>query len=212
MGRLRVITWTRIASRWRFHRAIDQYCDKFESRSCAYRYYKTGIMPCNWKVGQGFFNEFYHVQQSIRSCSTYVGIIRSRAPTAAMARCGNVSDNTFPYKRSSRLPPEARANMRGTIIGISPSSTTSWRDGEGRAYRALDQLRALPPEMDGHDILAAWGKIMVEQSLKDGAGWPMEADPRIHRGVASRLADLPNAFTCTAQSTASSGTASAQRP
>jgi hypothetical protein len=26
-------------------------------------------------------------------------------------------------------------------------------------------------------VLAAWGNIMVEQSLKDGAGWPMELTP-----------------------------------
>src|SRR3546814_3650498 len=43
---------------------VDDFCDKFEFEKLRYRYYKTAIMPCNWKVGQGFFNEFYHVQQS----------------------------------------------------------------------------------------------------------------------------------------------------
>src|SRR3546814_10612988 len=51
---------------------VDDFCDKFEFEKLRYRYYKTAIMPCNWKVGQGFFNEFYHVQQSHPQLLNYV--------------------------------------------------------------------------------------------------------------------------------------------
>jgi phenylpropionate dioxygenase-like ring-hydroxylating dioxygenase large terminal subunit len=157
---------------------IPQYCDKFEFEKLRYRYYKSAIMPCNWKVVQGFFNEFYHVQQSHPQLLNYV---EDYSKSGAYGRHGAMwydSTGTFPYKRSSRLPPKPEPNMREHIIGI----VTEFHDelgamASGRAYRALDRLRALPPEMDGFDVLNAWGAIMMEEAENDGGGWPMELTP-----------------------------------
>src|ERR1700761_8062494 len=85
---------------------IDDFCGKFEFDKLRYRYYKTGLMPCNWKVAMGFFNEFYHVQQSHRQLLDFVEDYSNSGPYARHGAMWYVSEGALPYKRSSRLPPK----------------------------------------------------------------------------------------------------------
>jgi len=90
-----------------------------------------------------------------------------------------VGDNAIPLRRSSRLPKRPEPDIREHIIGI----TTRLQDELGamvseRAYRALHRLKTdIPSDATQTEVLIAWGKILVEEAEKDGAGWPMELTP-----------------------------------
>ncbi|MEA3149191.1 MAG: hypothetical protein QOD56_130 [Gammaproteobacteria bacterium] len=157
---------------------LDDFCGKFEFEKLRYRYYKTGIMPCNWKTAQGFFNEFYHVQQSHRQLLDFVEDYSNAGGYGRHGAMWYVSEGALPYKRSSRLSPKPEPDIRDHIIGV----TTEFHNelgamASGRAYRALDRLRALPLDMPPGKVLEEWGKILVEEAVKDGAGWPMQLTP-----------------------------------
>ncbi|AYJ85150.1 aromatic ring-hydroxylating dioxygenase subunit alpha (plasmid) [Sphingomonas paeninsulae] len=155
---------------------IDDFCDKFEFEKLRYRYYKTGIMPCNWKVGQGFFNEFYHVQQSHPQLLNYVEDYSNAGAYGRHGAMWYVSDGALPYRRSSRLPKIPEPDMREHIRGV----TTEFHNelgamASGRAYRALERLDTdIPSDTPQGEVLTRWGEILVEEAIKDGAGWPME--------------------------------------
>ena len=158
-----------------FMAPVDDYCGKFEFEKLRYRYYKTAVLPCNWKTAQGFFNEFYHVQQSHPQLLPYV---EDYSDSAGYGRHGAIwytGEGSVPFKRSRRLPPAPELDIREHIIAV----VTEFRNelgamASGRAYRALDQLRELPAGMPPAEVLENWGRILVEEAQKDGAGWPME--------------------------------------
>lgn len=158
---------------------VDDYCGKFEFEKLRYRYHKTGTMPCNWKTAQGFFNEFYHVQQSHPQLLNYVEDYSNSGAYGRHGAMWYVSEGPYPFKRSSRLPPAPEPDMREHIIGI----VTEFHNelgamASGRAYRALDRLRDEVPEGGSpKETLEAWGRIQVEEAERDGAGWPTELTP-----------------------------------
>ena len=144
-----------------------------------YRYYKTAIMPCNWKTAMGFFNEFYHVQQShpqlIEHMEDYSG---SGGFGRHTAMWWESNDSTYPFKRSSRLPPAPAMDVREHIVGIvTEFHNNLGAMASGRAYRALSRLKEIPTHLSDMEVLGEWGRIQVEEATKEGAVWPTELTP-----------------------------------
>lgn len=154
---------------------IDDYCGKFNFHNLRYRYYKTGIMPCNWKTAMGFFNEFYHVQQSHPQLIEHMEDYSASGGYGRHSAMWYDNDQIYPYQRSSRLPKKPEPDVREHIIGV----VTEFHNelgamASGRSYRALDRLKEIPESASPNEVLAQWSRILVEEAEKEGAPWPTE--------------------------------------
>lgn len=157
---------------------VDDYCGKFNFQNLRYRYYKTAIMPCNWKTGMGFFNEFYHVQQSHPQLIEHMEDYSASSGFGRHAAMWYDNDSIYPYQRSSRLPPAPKRDVRDHIRGVvTEFHNNLGAMASGRSYRLLEKLDAIPSSLSDFEVLAEWGRIQVEEATKEGAPWPTELTP-----------------------------------
>ena len=157
---------------------VDDFCGKFKFENLRYRYYKTTIMPCNWKTALGFFNEFYHVQQAHPQLIEHVEDYSNSGGYGRHSAMWYANENTYPFQRSSRLPPAPPLDVREHIVGIvTEFHNNLGAMASGRAYRALDRLKEIPDGLSQMEVLMEWGRIQVEEAVKEGAPWPTELTP-----------------------------------
>ena len=165
---------------------IDEFCGKFNFQNLRYRYYKTGIMPCNWKTAMGFFNEFYHVQQSHPQLIEHMEDYSASGGYGRHTAMWYDNDSIYPFQRSSRLPPAPKLDVRDHIIGVvTEFHNNLGAMASGRAYRALERLKEIPTHLSDMEVLGEWGRIQLEEAAKEGAPWPTELTPEYM--LASRL-------------------------
>ncbi|RJG01346.1 aromatic ring-hydroxylating oxygenase subunit alpha [Noviherbaspirillum sedimenti] len=159
-----------------FLHPVDDYCAKFEFEKLRYRWYKTVIMPANWKTVLGFFNEFYHVQQAHRQLLEFTN---DYSKSAGFGRHGSVwydANGAIPFKRSPRLPPKEEPPLREHILEFVNQFN---RDLKAmvteRNYNATQRLREEVTNTDPPgEVLNKWVQVQVEAAVADGSGWPAE--------------------------------------
>src|SRR5262249_4723197 len=98
---------------------VDAYCRKFEFEKLRFRWYKTAVMPVNWKTVLGFFNEFYHVQQAHKQLLAFTN---DYSQSAEFGRHGQVwydAEGAVPFKRSPRLPPKPEPPLKEHILNFA---------------------------------------------------------------------------------------------
>jgi nitrite reductase/ring-hydroxylating ferredoxin subunit len=158
---------------------LDERCGKFEFERLRYRYYKSCVLPCNWKVGQGFFNELYHVQQSHPQSLKHMDDCSRSTSYGRHGASWYVGDSLLPLRRSARLPKIPEPDIREHIIGLTTILHTELGAMTSeRSYRALGRLKTdIPADASAAQVLAGWGKILREEADKEGAGWPAELTP-----------------------------------
>lgn len=157
---------------------VEDYCGKFNFQNLRFRYYKTSVMPCNWKTAMGFFNEFYHVQQSHPQLIEHMEDYSASSGFGRHAAMWYDNESIYPFQRSSRLPPAPKRDVRDHIKGV----VTEFHDNlgamaSGRAYRLLAKLDEIPASLSDFEVLNEWGRIQVEEAQKEGAPWPTELTP-----------------------------------
>src|SRR3546814_19913692 len=91
--------------------------------------FRSAIMPCNWKVGQGFFNEFYHVQQSHPQLLNYVEDYSKAGAYGRHGAMWYVSEGALPYRRcrGSRHRPSRTFRSEERAVGKGGVRTCSSR-------------------------------------------------------------------------------------
>ena len=146
----------------------------YEFEKLRYRWYKTTILPCNWKVALEAFNEGYHVQTTHRQLlPTYDDATGSEVHGA---------HGTFFSSPDARLPglPSRRLDMaipNDTRPGVFTFMDMMDRDLKAivseRAFGAARRLMTDVPEGTSHlDILKQLGNFTYEAAITDGAGYP----------------------------------------
>lgn len=154
---------------------VEEFCGRFNFHNLRYRYYKTGIMPCNWKTALGFFNEFYHVQQSHPQLIEHMEDYSASGGYGRHAAMWYDNDSIYPYQRSSRLPPAPKKDVREHIAAVvTEFHNNLGAMASGRSYRLLDRLNEIPAHLSDMEVLGEWGRIQVEEATKEGAPWPTE--------------------------------------
>ncbi len=155
---------------------VSSYCDKFEFEKLRFRWYKTTVMPVNWKTVLGFFNEFYHVQQAHPQLLEYTSDYSKSGEFGRHAQMWFEAEGALPFRRSPRLPPRPEPPMKEHIVKFAEQYNTDLRAMlTERNYAAAMRVRdEVPPETSGVDTLNKWVEFQIEAAMADGSGWPME--------------------------------------
>lgn len=162
-----------------FINPVDDYCSKFEFEKLRFRWYKTAIMPANWKTILEFFNEFYHVQQTHHQLLPFTNDYSNSDGFGRHGAMWYPATGALPLSRSPRLPPKEEPDFRKFVLEFTETFN---RDLQAmvteRNHEATQRLRteveATAPPME---VLNKWVQFQLEAAAADGSGWPSELTP-----------------------------------
>jgi phenylpropionate dioxygenase-like ring-hydroxylating dioxygenase large terminal subunit len=169
-------------------------CEPFELEKLRYAWYKTTVVPANWKTVLGAFLEFYHVQATHAQMLVYTLDYSTSAP---MGRHGSISyaaTSGMPIGRSPRLPPKDEPDFRNYIFEYAEQFKNDLACMQTeRAYQAAQRLRvevsaAAPPE----EVVGKWFGMIYEAAVSSGAGWPAQLTPEALAAAGFDVHIFPN--------------------
>ena len=158
---------------------IPDHVDKFEFEKMRFRWYKTLVVPSNWKLVLELFNEFYHVQQTHPQLLTFTDDYSHSGGFGRHGKMWFVSDGAVPLKRSPRLAPKEEPDFRKLVLDFVEKYD---KDLEAmitkRNYEAAQRLRTeCSADASPEEVVAKWFQFQMEAAEADGSGWPMELTP-----------------------------------
>jgi phenylpropionate dioxygenase-like ring-hydroxylating dioxygenase large terminal subunit len=158
-----------------FLKPMPQYLNCYEFEKWRFRWYKTTILPCNWKTALEGFNESYHVATTHPQLLARMGDDLTRS--VAMGRHGmyyyplGQRTTGMPSPRTGRpIPPDIRGpvvefydQMRDTLRAMfSPRSVEA-------THRLLTEVE---PSNDPSVVLPKMVEFQKQAAIASGAGWP----------------------------------------
>jgi phenylpropionate dioxygenase-like ring-hydroxylating dioxygenase large terminal subunit len=158
---------------------MPDYCEKFEFEKLRFEWYKTVIMPSNWKTVLGFFNEFYHVQQAHPQLLEFTDDYSNSGEFGRHSQTWFTSEGAVPFRRSPRLPPRPEPPMKDHIVNFAEQ----YKNDLGtmltpRNYAAAMRVRdEVPAGADASETLTKWVEFHLEAAAADGSGWPEDLTP-----------------------------------
>lgn len=160
---------------------VIERCDKFEFEKLRYRWYKTVIYPCNWKVAVEAFNEAYHVQ------ATHPQMLRYIQDYSVSGEYGVHSAFWYPplddgqsrFEYSSRLGEKPHSDYRQYVLEYFKEMHEQLEAMvTPRSYEAAQRLRnEVPADAPAIEVLMKLREFQREAAIQDGAGWPEELTP-----------------------------------
>ena len=156
-----------------FLHPVPAFLDPFEFHKWRFRWYKSVILPCNWKTALEGFNEAYHV------AATHPQLLEEGGDDMTAAR-------TYGRHGMYYYLPEARP-LGAPSRRTGPEDT---RAGLVSFYREMDQtlnalftqravdsvervLTEVPAGSDPVDVMMAAQRFHREAAEADGSGWPL---------------------------------------
>jgi len=157
---------------------VKQLTEKHEFEKLRYAWYRTVILPANWKTTAEGFNEFYHLQTTHPQMLDYTS---DYSASKAMGRHGWISyaaDSGFPLSRSPRLSPKEVPFRQLVFEYVEQMKHDLDAMQTERAYQAAQRLRdettdASSPE----EVMTKLFTYTVEAAMKEGSGWPEGITP-----------------------------------
>lgn len=158
---------------------VDDYCAKFEFEKLRFRWYKTTVLPGNWKVMLEFFNEFYHVQQTHQQLLPFSNDYSNSDGFGRHGAMWYPPSGAFPLSRSPRLPPKEEPDYRNFVLDFVETFN---RDLKAmvteRNYEASQRLRTeVSADAPAAEVIGKWVQFQIEAAQADGSGWPQELTP-----------------------------------
>ncbi len=162
-----------------FLEPMKSRCDRFEFEKLRFAWYRTTVVPANWKTVIGAFTEFYHVQTTHRQMLVYT---QDYSTSRAMGRHGWISYDAgtgLPIGRSPRLPPKHEPDFRNYVLEYAEQFKNDLAAMQTeRAYQAAQRLRTeLSADAEPGEVLAKWGQFVFDAAMQSGAGWPEALTP-----------------------------------
>lgn len=153
---------------------IHDLTSRFEFEKLRYRWYKSTIVPANWKTVLEFFNEFYHVQQTHRQLLPFTNDYSNSDGFGKHAAIWYPATGALPLSRSPRLPPREEPDFRNYILNFVETFN---RDLKAmvteRNYRATQRLRTeVAADASPMEVMTRWVQFQIEAAHADGSGWP----------------------------------------
>lgn len=153
---------------------VPEVFDAFEFEKFRHRWYKTVVLPCNWKTALEAFNEGYHVQ------TTHPQLLRNNDDLTTSAAFGKHAmfagaEGNWPLGAPSRrlglpFPEDLRPGVIKFVELMEEQLKAIWTP------RDLHAARRLMTDLDdGSDPLVVLGSMMAfaaEAAEAEGAGWP----------------------------------------
>lgn len=163
----------------KFIAPIDDYCAKFEFERLRFRWYKTVVIPANWKTILELFNEFYHVQQTHQQLLPFTNDYSNSDGFGRHAAMWYPATGALPLSRSPRLPPKEEPDFRNYVLNFVETFN---RDLKAmvteRNYVAAQRLRGeVSADANPIEVLSKWVQFQIEAAEADGAGWPPGLTP-----------------------------------
>lgn len=153
---------------------LDEILGPFEFEKMRYRWYKSTVLPCNWKMALDAFNEAYHVPATHPQLLPYSDDRSESQLAGPHGGFRNVADNVGIGIPSPRLQNPAQRSTKELMVGMYDileeelAAIYSRRDWE-----AAQRIPAEAPEGISNVELA--GQVMMwqaEAAAAEGAGWP----------------------------------------
>ena len=162
-----------------FLEPIDEYCAKFEFEKLRFRWYKTAIMPANWKTILEFFNEFYHVQQTHHQLLPFTNDYSNSDGFGRHGAMWYPATGALPLSRSPRLAPREEPDFRKFVLNFVETFN---RDLKAmvteRNYVATQRLKEeVAATASPVEVLTKWVQFQIEAAEADGSGWPQGLTP-----------------------------------
>ena len=162
-----------------FLEPMKAHCEKYEFEKLRFAWYRSTVVPANWKTVVEAFTEFYHVQTTHEQMLVYT---QDYSTSRAMGRHGWVSyegGTGLPIGRSPRLPAREEPDFRNYIFEYAEQFKNDLAAMQTeRAYQAAQRLREeVPADTEPAEIVAKWGEFTYQAALDSGAGWPAELTP-----------------------------------
>lgn len=155
---------------------VNELCAKFEFEKLRYKWYRTVVLPCNWKVVLEAFNEAYHVQQTHPQMLAY---IEDYTNSAAYGRHGAFWYPPLPegksrFARSSRLDQPSDPDVRRYVLEYYEEMHHELDAMvTPRSYQAAQRLRTeVAADTPSGVVLQKLRQFQREAADADGAGWP----------------------------------------
>lgn len=154
---------------------MNALVDPFEFETWRYRWSKSVIVKCNWKIALESFNEFYHVtathaqlqpyQDDISRCELHGDHAMMKYPPELNRLWGS------PAARTGRpAPGDFRQQVVAAVREFDRTLRALWSP---RAVAATHRvLTELPPDASPEVVLTKMNEYWREAALAEGAGWP----------------------------------------
>ena len=156
-----------------FLRPVPEYLDPFEMQTLRYRWYKTTVLPCNWKAALEAFNEGYHVY------ATHPQLLEYTDDVTRSYNFGRHSMFAYPTARpfgapSARLGKPMPEDLRPGLVGVLKEldRTLKAMFSERSTQATTRILEELPPTTPPLEVLMKAAQFQKEAALASGAGWP----------------------------------------
>jgi phenylpropionate dioxygenase-like ring-hydroxylating dioxygenase large terminal subunit len=160
----------------KFLSPINERCRNYEFEKLRFRWYRTVVLPCNWKLALEAFDEGYHVQQTHRQVLNWVEDYSNSGAFGRHSAFWYPTDVDAPHqmtgsKRLNRDPlPDAREYILGFVEHFHNELAAMVTP---RAYEATQRLRTeVSPDASPPEVLMKWAQFQQEAAIADGAGWP----------------------------------------
>jgi phenylpropionate dioxygenase-like ring-hydroxylating dioxygenase large terminal subunit len=154
-------------------------CEAFELETLRYAWYKTTVVPANWKTVVEAFLEFYHVQTTHSQMLVYTQDYSTSAPAGRHGSISYANASGMPIGRSPRLPPKEEPDFRNYIFEYAEQFKHDLAAMQTeRAYQAAQRLRTeVAADAPAEEVVGRWFGMIYEAAVESGAGWPAELTP-----------------------------------
>jgi phenylpropionate dioxygenase-like ring-hydroxylating dioxygenase large terminal subunit len=168
--------------------ALDQY----EFENFRFAWYKTVIVPCNWKVIVDAFNEAYHAP------ATHPWVFKYGAPmsyTKAFGIHGAFWQRTLldPHIGENVITPAPMRPLRERLEYFVTKMTERGQTMVSKyTLAAVERIKTLPEDTDDIALLTQYGAFMREEMAKDGLEWQAGLTPEYLATAATDYHIFPN--------------------
>jgi nitrite reductase/ring-hydroxylating ferredoxin subunit len=163
-------------------RDVKARLDCYELDRMRYKWHKSIVFPCNWKVALEAFDEAYHVQTTHRQMLTWTDDRTYSEILGPHSTFHNHPDLRPLGAGSRRIGPPA-ADIRQPIIDFYEEMLTTvnsmFTQNETIAMREL--TTRVGPDASPMEVLGAVLQISRESAEKSGAGYPDVTPEQMHR-------------------------------
>lgn len=158
---------------------VPEIFDGFEFERMRYRWYKSVILPCNWKVVLEAFNEGYHVAtvhpQVLRFTDDWT-ISEAFGKHAMFTYPPDNRPLGFPSRRlGGEVPKDLRKGLFDFIETVERDLRAIYTTRDYEAAKRL--LTEVPEDEKPESVLMQLMMFHREAALDDGAGWPDGLSP-----------------------------------
>lgn len=169
-----------------FLKPLPEYLDGFQFEQWRFRWYKTTILPCNWKTALEGFNESYHVPATHPQLLEHMGDDTTRSVVL-----GKHGMYYYPVERRPLGAPAVRTNKAmpddlrpGVVRHYNELNETLRAMYSPRSVEAMHRLLTeLEPTNDPAVLYAKMDELQREAALTSGAGWhSMTPEQRMRAG------------------------------